>query len=993
VNVDYLQLTQEHVALAKDLLRENSSRWGEFFAILGGVSGKGGFLIEHYERRLREECSGAAIEDFCQHLHTYLQRRNNYVLSTLIEINQHFFSAYFRSVLKHVYEDFFEQYGEEHLKENRRRVRKNLDPLKKVAIDDDESFDLHEVISSPKVSEEDARILALFSCGPRKLWKSNQKDFLTLWMAVALKINHRYVASVLGYDKANSVAARIRNFHDKKISYSADGVERSRQLDEWLKHNFTLQFAPDSRRWLLVLHVPCDCSDPEHRFLRVELLKANGSHVPSAIVHYGNIPCKIADGRGELRLSDFHSAVKIKSGCVKVAGPGDRESEGFPVYRNENIVNVLTDDIFEKWSSRKPETLSFCVDFGPGLAWLLDRNLDYQRYGAPEKFDYADLDAVPGEALPLFAANCGITGGSLPGHGFVLPLEWRFMPGDDEPHSRLLPEPLLDLARKIVIQQKVSRNWGLHPSFRFFHDMTDFSGQTAIGATDESVASAYLTLSAALILAEAKYTVPRPIFASAQYDWQEDRMRKINLLESKMHVASDWKAEKFFVAESQQKEASDLISARSFHFSAIGCDSGEYPAFHFIEPLRPANLSPLKSVPDQEYKLHRPALLNTLSALTNANWGRKEEKDAVRDPQGADLLQDPEREEIVPPAADIAPRESIGRTERGSFVVLSGNPGMGKSILMADLYLRYKANPSHMVFGFSCNAGDKNCTDNFVKSLSWQFARHSPSFAAAALKNLHDIGPGTEIEERYRKLFYEPLIQTADKNRSRRYYILVDGLDEDASGVIARLLANPEMPFPMNYALTVSCRPVEPMLSVLKARATGILDLGVGEPAVACDKDLKKFIINYIYSDPDVRRCWQDSAYDDDELREKIAAKDKSFLYAAYVLQGIADGMYHFDSLGRELPAGLTAFYNQSFHYRFGTASQYDAVRPLLKLLLEETSVPVDEASRRLEIPVGRLVKMLHGYCVVNDNMLTLSDATLRDWLSDSIKNPDFSIF
>ena len=950
-------------------------------------------MIKHFERRLRDECSGATVEDFCQHLHEYLQRRNNYVLSTLIEINKHFFSEYFRSVLKHVYEDFFEQYGEGHLKENKRRARGNVDPLKKVAIDDDKSFDLHEVITTQKVSEEDARTLALFACDPRKLWKSNQKDFLTLWMAAVLKINHGYVASALGYDKPNSVAARIRNFHNKMVSYSADGNERSRQLDEWLKHCFTLQFEPDSRKWLLVLHIPFDCSDPENRFIRVELLKADGSHVPSATVHYGNISCEITDGLGELRLSDFHSAVKIKSGSVKVLGRNNQESEGFPVYQNENIVNVLTDDIFEKWNRQGPEILSFCADFGPGLAWLLNRNLDYQRYGAPEKFDYADLDAVPGEALVLFAANCKSNGGALPERGFVLPLEWRFMPGDDEPHSRLLPQPLLDLARKIVIQQKVSRNWGLHPSFRFFHDLTDFSRQTVIGSTDESAASAYLSLTAALILAEAKYTVPRPIFASAQYDWQEDKIRKINLLESKMHIASDWKAEKFFVAESQQKEAADLISEKTFHFSAIGCDSGEYAAFHSIEPLRPANFSPLKSVPDQEYKLHRPALLNTLSALTNAGWDRKERKDVDHDPLEADLLGDSEPMEIVQPTAVIAHQESITQTERGSFVVLAGNPGMGKSILMTDLFLRYKANPAHAVFGFSCNAGDKNCAVNFVKSLSWQVARHSPSFAAAALNNLQAIGPETEIGECYRKLFYEPLIQTADKNRSHRYYILVDGLDEDASGVIACLLADPGLPFPMNYALTVSSRPVEPMLSVLKARATGILDLGVGDSAIVCDKDLKKFIINYIYSDADVRRCWQDSDYDDDELREKIASKDKSFLYAAYVLQGIADGMYHFDRLGRELPAGLTAFYNQSFHYRFGTASQYDVIRPLLKLLLEETSIPVDEASRRLGVPVGRLVKMLHGYCVVKDNMLTLSDATLRDWLRDSIKNPDFSIF
>ena len=156
---------------------------------------------------------------------------------------------------------------------------------------------------------------------------------------------------------------------------------------------------------------------------------------------------------------------------------------------------------------------------------------------------------------------------------------------------------------------------------------------------------------------------------------------------------------------------------------------------------------------------------------------------------------------------------------------------------------------------------------------------------------------------------------------------------------------------------------------------------------------MKGFIIKYIYSDENVRCCWNDAGYNDDELREKIGSKDKSFLYAQYVLQGVADGMYHFDQLDKELPAGLTAFYEQSFRYRFATDAEYNVVRPLLKLLLENDSVTIEDASAVLQLPVGKLVKLLHGYCVVSGNRLSLSDVSLREWLSDSIKNPDFSIF
>ena len=316
---------------------------------------------------------------------------------------------------------------------------------------------------------------------------------------------------------------------------------------------------------------------------------------------------------------------------------------------------------------------------------------------------------------------------------------------------------------------------------------------------------------------------------------------------------------------------------------------------------------------------------------------------------------------------------------------------MGKSILMSDLRDRYLE--GHTVFSFACNAGNKNCAENFVKSIAYQLASVSSAFAVKALNNLTELSADTDIEEQYRKLVFEPLIATADPNKSHRYYILIDGLDEDSSGTICRLLTDKTMQFPVNYAMVVSTRPVEPLFGILQANATGILDLNADEFSTACQKDLKKFIINYIYSNENVSRCWQDSNYNDDELREKIGSKDKSFLYAQYVLQGVADGMYHFDQLDKELPVGLTAFYEQSFRYRFATEAEYNIVRPLLKLLLERESITIQEASSCLQLPVGRLVKLLQGYCVVNDNTLFLSDTSLREWLCDSIKNPDFSIF
>ena len=251
MTTDYKQLAKEHAALAKDLLRADSIRWNEFFAVLGGVSGKGGYLVQHYERRLCEDCQGSSVEDFCQFLQQYLQQHNNYVLTVFCGIDQHFFQDYFTTVLKDVYRQFFDKYGDELKKENLKRAKKGLPPLTEIPLDDrDEDHDPQETISKSsddsnsgtKLDKDIHPNILYFAQHPIEVWKSNQKDFLTLWMAYVLKYDYGYIAHALNFPKANAVAARIRNFKKKELSYSADGISDSKMLNEWLNHSCVLQF-------------------------------------------------------------------------------------------------------------------------------------------------------------------------------------------------------------------------------------------------------------------------------------------------------------------------------------------------------------------------------------------------------------------------------------------------------------------------------------------------------------------------------------------------------------------------------------------------------------------------------------------------------------------------------------------------------------------------------------------------------------------------------
>ena len=54
METDYIQKQKSHMEVAKDLLQGIPSAWFKLLKELGGIPGKGGYLIQHYEKRLRD---------------------------------------------------------------------------------------------------------------------------------------------------------------------------------------------------------------------------------------------------------------------------------------------------------------------------------------------------------------------------------------------------------------------------------------------------------------------------------------------------------------------------------------------------------------------------------------------------------------------------------------------------------------------------------------------------------------------------------------------------------------------------------------------------------------------------------------------------------------------------------------------------------------------------------------------------------------------------
>ncbi len=966
----YQFLIAEHVALAKDLCLPSSRRWNELFAILDGkdASGAGGWLSSLYERRLHKECN-SSIEDFYLFLYDYLTRDNHYFLVGIIEKRTHFYSGYFKDILQGAFKAFKIKYREE---------------WERVFLDDDRSRLNHGTLAardSGSPIKEHA-----FNQLRQTLWKRNPKDCLIILLRLIYRMGNVYTAEALGMTSANTVSKRLERFNIKNY-YSADGTIAAHELNLWLKHSVVLTFTPEDDPnknisfvpWEVRIALPYDCSSPETKRCLIECTH-QGQPIVTGHLHLGTSKIEIVDGRAQLTLKTLQESVHEREGCLALQIGDDRLTEGYPLVvspENEPIKKI-EDRTFIYWTEQpysEAKVHAFLSDFGMGFAYLLNASLPFSSYGAPRKTAYTHLFPTPGEAWVVFASSEACREeGFLSKHGFIFPLEWRFHPEYAEPNSTLLPPSFVTLAKAITAQFDAF-GWGLYPSMRFFHDQIDFSTLTLCGGEPSSLASAWLTLASALTLAQNNNYHPFvPIFASAQYNHETQLLAPIGSLDKKLDVAHTWGAKDFFVCQKQYAEHVQSSEQRPrlvpvYSHTPVAC--AQEVAYAFLKEFKPEHLSEMKDVHDAHYKVKRAELIKMLSSMANAIWDKGETKTSKHAPH--------------------------------SFIVLSGRPGIGKSLLLHDLVKRWR---NHRVVSYVCHAGHPKSCLEFIHNVAYQLAILSSDFAQALLSMPKSIINKdvelTEVQARdlYKRWVVQPLRQSVTKNRRVRHYLVVDGLDEDDSGLITKLLCEDAFRLPENVSVVISTRPMEPFYSMLKRVATAEMDLSDQAYTDCCNRDLEKYIINLIYGNETIRQCWENAALpiDDDILRDKIASKDRSFLFARYVLQGIEDGYYHFDKLDQELPSGLIEFYDKSFRYRFKTSLAYDQVRPLLRLLLKTSRLSLADAQQALDahgehLPLGKMIFALRGYCLVEEGMLSLSDASLRDWLCDPIHNPEFSIF
>jgi tetratricopeptide (TPR) repeat protein len=271
-----------------------------------------------------------------------------------------------------------------------------------------------------------------------------------------------------------------------------------------------------------------------------------------------------------------------------------------------------------------------------------------------------------------------------------------------------------------------------------------------------------------------------------------------------------------------------------------------------------------------------------------------------------------------------------------------------------------------------------------------------PDYRRLLLERLLRLDPdGTELARKspaalFEWLLVEPLRYGIDGGRrDDRYLIVIDALDEtirDGRSELAEVLAEAIMKLPVWIAMVVTSRP-EPL--ILRQFA-GFQRQQIDAQSAENLDDLRSFAHEWLGG------LAHKPGEVDLLVEAVVAASSGNFLYLRKLREAVAVGVVELASL-QALPQGLVGLYERWFRRQFPDEVAYEAIVPLLEVLVAAQQ-PVPEAwlARLFRWPKrkrSRALEALGSLFEWRAEGIAAFHKSLRDWLvDDHVAGPDFVI-
>jgi WD40 repeat protein len=337
--------------------------------------------------------------------------------------------------------------------------------------------------------------------------------------------------------------------------------------------------------------------------------------------------------------------------------------------------------------------------------------------------------------------------------------------------------------------------------------------------------------------------------------------------------------------------------------------------------------------------------------------------------------------------------ESWRTTSRDRALLIVGDPGTGKSAIVAELVYR---NPGGQVLAYHCCQADTRETlqpGRFVRSLAAMIASQLDEYATrlsdpAVEEALSEASCARDPASAFEAGILTPLESVPAPPGGVRY-LLVDALDEalaladgPSRATIVDVLASRLERLPSWLRLLATSRRERAVLDRL--RGLRVLELEAHDPRNVSDLD--RYITGRLES-PALRERLQASGRSAEEVARALRQKaDGNILYVIRSLEGIERNLYGFDNLDA-LPPGLYGLYLGFFNRNFPDEASFAPVRSVLEVVVAARR-PLSEGrlaratgmDRETELP--RVLRKLSAYLPEHEGRFAVYHKSFADWLT-----------
>ena len=331
------------------------------------------------------------------------------------------------------------------------------------------------------------------------------------------------------------------------------------------------------------------------------------------------------------------------------------------------------------------------------------------------------------------------------------------------------------------------------------------------------------------------------------------------------------------------------------------------------------------------------------------------------------------------------------RTSKNRVMVISGDAGMGKSVISAVVCQRIR-HAGRLTGSHFCqhNKARHRNPKIMLQSLAYQLSEFLPPYKRELVKalsrNLGEDINNLEVGELFELLFEEPLINVDDPGRS--LLMVIDGLDESeykGRNELLDVMANQFSTLPGWVRFCVTTRPEINIADRLKKFNPVLLEQDDEENV----EDIRLFLERQL--------CSVIQSGSEDVVIDALVRKAAGhFLYAYLMVDFIKENVSLLtpEELGRTLPSGVSSVY-QSYFERLEKElkiGEDQFLTFLSALAAAREPLPRDFVSKMLisdsKSPSGprkvtKAIDSISTLLPVHDDCIVFFHKSLKDWLTD----------